>query len=94
MKKIDFRKREDLVEEITQIEASLSAIYNNMQYAEEPQMIDYYVFKLKAEQSKHDFLMRKIKEIEWNLNCNIYIVLLTKVLILHNISMCYLLKFL
>ena len=30
MKKIDFRKREDLVEEITQIEASLFSIYKNI----------------------------------------------------------------
>ncbi len=62
MENLNFRNREDLVEEITQVESSLSAIYNNIQYAEDIEMIDYYVFKLKSEQAKHDFLMKKIKE--------------------------------
>lgn len=62
MENLNSRNREDLVEEITQVESSLSAIYNNIQYAEDIEMIDYYVFKLKSEQAKHDFLMRKIKE--------------------------------
>ena len=62
MENLNFRNREDLVEEITQVESSLSAIYNNMQYVEDIEMIDYYVFKLKSEQAKHDFLMKKIKE--------------------------------
>lgn len=62
MENLNFRNREDFVEEITQVESSLSAIYNNMQYVEDIEMIDYYVFKLKSEQAKHDFLMKKIKE--------------------------------
>jgi len=62
MENLNFRNREDLIEEITQVESSLSAIYNNMQYAEENEMVDYYTFKLKSEQAKHDFLMKKIKE--------------------------------
>lgn len=62
MEKFDFRNREDLIEEITQVESSLSAIFNNIEYAEEPKMVDYYIFKLKAEQAKHDFLMKQIKE--------------------------------
>lgn len=62
MENLNFRNREDLIEEIVQVESSLSAIYNNMQYAEDIQMVDYYTFKLKAEQAKHDFLMKKIKE--------------------------------
>ena len=62
MENLNFRNREDLVEEITQVESSLSAIYNNMQYAEDIEIVDYYTFKLKSEQAKHDFLMRKIKE--------------------------------
>ena len=62
MENLNFRNREDLVEEITQVESSLSAIYNNMQYVEDIEMIDYYVFKLKSEQAKHDFLMKQIKE--------------------------------
>ena len=62
MENLNFRNREDWVEEISQVESSLSAIYNNMQYVEDIEMIDYYVFKLKSEQAKHDFLMKKIKE--------------------------------
>ena len=62
MENLNFRNREDLVEEITQVESSLSAIYNNMQYAEDMEMIDYYVFKLKSEHAKHDYLMKKLKE--------------------------------
>ena len=62
MENLNFRNREDLIEEISQVESSLSAIYNNMQYVEETEMVDYYAFKLKSEQAKHDFLMKKIKE--------------------------------
>ena len=40
MENLNFRNREDLVEEITQVESSLSAIYNNIQYAEDIEMID------------------------------------------------------
>lgn len=62
MENLNFRNREDLIEEISQVESSLSAIYNNMQYVEDTEMVDYYVFKLKSEQAKHDFLMKKIRE--------------------------------
>lgn len=62
MENLNFRNREGLIEEISQVESSLSAIYNNMQYAEDIEIVDYYTFKLKSEQAKHDFLMRKIKE--------------------------------
>ena len=62
LENLNFRNREGLIEEISQVESSLSAIYNNMQYAEDIEIVDYYTFKLKSEQAKHDFLMRKIKE--------------------------------
>ncbi len=62
MRNINLRKREDLMNEITKVESSLFEIYNNMQYVEDKDIVDYYVFKLKAEQAKHDFLMKKIKD--------------------------------
>lgn len=61
MKSINLRKREDLIDEISKVESSLFEIYNNIQFVEDKDIVDYYLFRLKAEQSKHDFLMKKIK---------------------------------
>ena len=35
--------------------------YNNMEYAE-GELIDYYVYKIKAEEAQYAYLIKKIKE--------------------------------
>ena len=40
---------------------NIKNMYNNMQYVESD-LIDYYVFQIKAEEAKYDYLIRKAKK--------------------------------
>lgn len=57
-------KRADLIDEINQVESVLLSSYKNMQLVEEEGLLDYYAYKIKSEEAKHEYLMRKIKELE------------------------------
>ena len=51
----------DLLENINLVQKNLANIYNNMQFADSD-LIDYYTYQLKAEESKYNYLIKQIKK--------------------------------
>ena len=54
-------KNMELVEEIKNIKKSLSNMYSNLQYANSD-LIDYYIYQIKAEEAKYDYLIKLAKK--------------------------------
>ena len=59
--KTDYERREELLNSIKTVKNNLMSSYNNMEYAE-GELIDYYVYKIKAEEAQYAYLIKKIKE--------------------------------
>ena len=53
--------RIDLLNGLNNVKNSLKASYNNMKYAE-GDLVDYYIYKIKAEEARYAYLLKKIKE--------------------------------
>lgn len=60
MDKTDKERREELVKSILTAREELNLLNKNFEYADED-MIDYYTYELKANQSKLDHLIRFAK---------------------------------
>jgi hypothetical protein len=55
--------RADLTYEIASVESALTDSYNNLQEVYEDGLIDYYAYKIKADEARHKYLIEKIKEL-------------------------------
>ena len=58
--KTDTQKEEELIMSIIKTKEELKLANTNFEYAE-GNLIDYYTYKIKANQSKLDYLVRKAK---------------------------------
>jgi hypothetical protein len=56
--------RANLTEQIMLVESALLACHNNLNAASEPELIDYYIYKIKSEEAEHKYLLNKIKDLE------------------------------
>ena len=54
-------KNNELLKSINIVKNNIKNMYNNLQYVE-IDLIDYYVFQIKAEEAKYDYLIRKAKK--------------------------------
>ena len=63
MNKDEHRIRAGLTKEIGDVESALSDSYNNLKFINEEGLVDFYVYMIKAYESKHRYLLRKLKEI-------------------------------
>lgn len=59
--KTDKERREELVKSILHAREELNQLNKNFEYADKD-MIDYYTYQLKANQSKLDYLIRFAKD--------------------------------
>lgn len=60
--KIDTYK--ELMDNIEKIKKSLEKNYNNMQFVDDKNLVDYYTYKIKAEEAQYDYLIREAKKVE------------------------------
>lgn len=63
MKVINDKTRAGLVDEIGELESALSSFYSSMQLISEDGLLDFYAYLIKAYEAKHQYLLRKLKEI-------------------------------
>lgn len=56
-------KKTDLISQINEVQGSLNNSYNNMQIAENFHLLDYYAYKIKAEEALHEFLIEQYKKL-------------------------------
>ena len=59
--KTEEEKCEELVEEIKKVKKNLENIYNNLHYADSD-LIDFYTYQIKAEESKYNYLIKQAKK--------------------------------
>lgn len=59
--KTEEEKKAELVSEIRNIKKRLESMYNNLRYADSD-LIDYYTYLIKAEESKYDYLIKQAKK--------------------------------
>ena len=61
IEKTEGEKDEELVDEIKKIKKNLENMYNNLHYADSD-LIDYYTYQIKAEESKYNYLIKQAKK--------------------------------
>ena len=58
---------QELMANIEKIKKSLERNYNNMQFVEDRNLVDYYTYKIKAEEAQYDYLIKESKKVETGL---------------------------
>lgn len=61
-KKVDQYK--ELINNIEKVKNTLENDYKNMQFIENIDLVDYYTYKIKAEEAQYDFLIQEAKKLE------------------------------
>ena len=56
------RKKEELMQDLKEVQKSLDRAYENFSYVVDPELIDCCIYELNAGQMRYKFLMRKMKE--------------------------------
>lgn len=59
--KTDLEKRQELIDSIKFVKKSLENMYKNLEFAD-GDLIDYFTYQIKAEESKYDYLIKKAKD--------------------------------
>lgn len=52
-----------LLDDLTQTQNDLANAYSNLEYMTDPDLIDYYIYQVKAVQMRHKFLLNKVKQL-------------------------------
>ena len=55
---------QELMANIEKVKKTLERDYNNMQFVEDRDLVDYYTYKIKSEEAKYDFLIKEAKKVE------------------------------
>ncbi len=63
--KVDSYK--ELMNHIENIKKVLEKDYHNMQFVEDRDLVDYYTYKIKAEEAQYDYLIKEAKKVETGL---------------------------
>ena len=58
----------ELMNNIDKIKESLERNYNNMQFIEDRNLVDYYTYKIKAEEAQYDYLIKEAKKVQTEMN--------------------------
>lgn len=53
-----------LIHDLYQTRSELANAYSNLEYMTDPDLIDYYIYQVKAAQMRHKFLLAKLKQFE------------------------------
>lgn len=55
---------EELMNNIDKVKKDLESDYNNLQYIEDENLVDYYTYRIKSEEAKYDYLLKVAKKVE------------------------------
>lgn len=59
--KTEDEKNAELINTIKNVKKNLANMYNNLHYADSD-LIDYYTYQIKAEESKYNYLIKQAKK--------------------------------
>ncbi len=54
----------ELMNQIEKIQKNLEKDYQNIQFVKDRDLVDYYTYKIKAEEAQYDYLIREAKKVE------------------------------
>lgn len=54
----------ELMGNIEKIKKNLETDYKNLQFIEDRNLVDYYTYKIKAEEAQYDYLIKEAKKVE------------------------------
>lgn len=52
----------DLIQNLKNAQNEFETAINNYEFAEDPELVDYYTYKIKATQTRYQYLLKKAKE--------------------------------
>ena len=55
---------QELMNNIEKVQKNLASDYNNLQFIEDKNLVDYYTYRIKAEEAKDDYLIQEAKKVE------------------------------
>ena len=67
MHKIVVDSYKELMNHIENIKKVLEKDYHNMQFVEDRDLVDFYTYKIKAEEAQYDYLIKEAKKVETGL---------------------------
>ena len=53
---------EELVKSLKIAQIEFETAINNYEFANDPELVDYYTYNIKATQTKYQYLLKKVKE--------------------------------
>lgn len=60
----DVNRYNELMKNIDKVKENLERDYNNMQFVEDENLVDYYTYRIKSEEAKYDYLIKQAKKVE------------------------------
>jgi len=70
MKKFNDKRKtqeSDWIKSLKNAQNELEVAVNNYEFANEPELVDYYTYNIKAAQMRYEYLLKKVKEEKLNL---------------------------
>jgi len=53
---------QDLINHLKNAQNEFETAVRNYEFADEPELVDYYTYKIKATQTRYQYLLKKVKE--------------------------------
>lgn len=53
---------QDLINNLKNAQSEFETAISNYEFAEDPELVDYYTYKIKATQTRYQYLLKKAKE--------------------------------
>lgn len=53
---------QDLINNLRNAQSEFETAVSNYEFAEDPELVDYYTYKIKATQTRYQYLLKKAKE--------------------------------
>lgn len=54
----------ELMNHIDKVKLNLERDYNNLQFIQDSNLVDYYTYRIKAEEAQYDYLIKEAKRVE------------------------------
>lgn len=64
MDRKDVNTYQELMNNIEKVKKNLERDYNNLQFIEDKNLVDYYTYRIKAEEAQYDYLLQEAKKVE------------------------------
>jgi len=62
------KKESELIKCLKVAQDELEVAINNYEFAQEPELVDYYTYNIKAAQMRYEYLLKKVKAEKEKLN--------------------------